>query len=98
MSIAQVRAVIVMSGSEVDMNCLLAVIKGEYREMPGLQLTKAQVRRLWALEPALCDAVLEALEANQFLRVTPGGRYVLAEGDAAPSHRPSSPRAGTRRV
>ena len=31
---------------------LLARIRGEYNEMPGLSLSPGQARRLWALEPA----------------------------------------------
>jgi hypothetical protein len=41
--------------------------------MPGLCLTRAQVQRLWLLEPAACDNVLRALVDAGFLRLTPGG-------------------------
>ena len=54
-------------------------IQAEYREMPGLRLTKAQVRRLWGLEPAVCDALVEVLEQSRFLRRTPTDAYVMAE-------------------
>ena len=36
-------------------------IQGEFLEMPGLRLTEPQARRLWALEPSLCSAVLTEL-------------------------------------
>jgi hypothetical protein len=39
----------------------LQIIQGEYLEMPGLQLTKPQVQRLWGLDPATCDALLDTL-------------------------------------
>ena len=56
---------------------LLRRVRGEYLEMPGLQLTRAQVRRLWGLEDEICDAVLEQLEAMHFLRCTERDLYVL---------------------
>ena len=58
-------------------DALVARARGEYLEMPGLQLTKAQVRRLWGLEDNTCEAVLEQLEAIHFLRRTAGDLYVL---------------------
>jgi hypothetical protein len=86
-----------MSEREVEMNCWIEVIKGEYREMPGLQLTKAQARRLWGLEPTVCDAVFATLEANHFLRVTARGGYVLADSNPPVSSR-IAVHGGTRRV
>lgn len=53
------------------------LVQVEYLEMPGLQLTKAQVRRLWNLEEATCDAVLTHLVASHFLKRTVGDVYVL---------------------
>ena len=53
------------------------LIQAEYLEMPGLQLTKPQVRRLWGLEDRTCDAVLEQLLAMHFLKRTPLDAYVL---------------------
>lgn len=52
---------------------LVGVIRSEYDEMPGLCLTRAQVQRLWLLEPIACDTVLSALVDAGFLRLTPGG-------------------------
>ena len=60
---------------------LLARIRSEYREMPGLRLTVLQARRLWALDVLACSAALSALEASGFLRVTRDGAYVLADAD-----------------
>jgi len=57
----------------------LDLIRAEYSEIPGLSLTKPQVRRLWNLDPPTCEAVLEALQADRFLRQTPTGAYVRAE-------------------
>jgi hypothetical protein len=56
------------------------LIKAEYLEMPGLCLTKRQIQRLWTLEPHTCDALLDALVADNFLKKTSNGAYVLAAG------------------
>ena len=76
-----------MPNHDVDLNRWLALVKGEYRDMPGLNLTKAQVRRMWGLEDSQCDLVLQRLQASHFLRVTPSGSYVLAEELLAPAGR-----------
>jgi hypothetical protein len=52
---------------------LVGLIRSEYDEMPGLCLTRAQVQRLWLLEPTACDTVLHALVDAGYLRLTPGG-------------------------
>lgn len=52
---------------------LVGLIRSEYQEMPGLCLTRAQVQRLWLLEPAACDNVLRALVDAGYLRLTAGG-------------------------
>lgn len=46
----------------------LELIRAEYREMPELRLTKPQIRRLWSLDVATCDALIEALESEGFLK------------------------------
>jgi len=53
------------------------LVQTEYLEMPGLQLTKAQLRRLCGLEEQTCDAVLEQLLSTHFLKRTPHDEYVL---------------------
>jgi hypothetical protein len=68
-----------MTERDAEMNDWITMIIGEYREMPGLQLTKAQVRRLWGLQPPVCDALLDTLEKNQFLQLTARGCYVLGD-------------------
>lgn len=42
-------------------------VKGEFLEMPGLKVTEAQARRLWALDGDICHAVLTALVDAHFL-------------------------------
>jgi hypothetical protein len=56
------------------------LIRSEYLEIPGLHLTRNQVRRLWGLDSVLCDTLLEALLELRFLRITPAGAYVRADG------------------
>jgi hypothetical protein len=55
---------------------IAARVDSEYQEMPGLSLTAAQARRLWRLDPATCDRVLEALVREGHLRRTRDGMYV----------------------
>ena len=66
-------------------------IQGEFLEMPGLRLTEPQARRLWALEPSLCSAVLTELVDNGFLLRTREGAFVrvdVARPLKAGRHRP----------
>jgi hypothetical protein len=54
----------------------LDLIQAEYREMPGLTLTKPQVCRFWSLEATACDALVD----SRFLAKTRHESYVLAAG------------------
>jgi hypothetical protein len=55
---------------------LIARIRGEYREMPGLHLTFRQACRLWQLDAAECEGMLESLVAEGFLVRTAGGAFM----------------------
>ena len=57
-------------------------IRGEFNEMPGLQLTPAQAARLWGMEVAACRSVVDVLVEASFLRWTATGRIVRHEGAA----------------
>ena len=58
-----------------DLGNIARVIHAEFREMPGMRLTEAQVRRLWHLSEHECGAVLEHLvNCGQLLRDA-SGRY-----------------------
>jgi hypothetical protein len=57
---------------------LLQRIESEYREMPGLKLTEAQVRRFWDLDGDTCSLVLTTLVEQRFLKCTANGMYVRA--------------------
>ena len=61
-------------------NAMLTRIRAEYREMPGLRLTVAQVRRLCGVERALCQRVLDALVDEKFLCVKSDGAYTRMTG------------------
>jgi hypothetical protein len=72
-------------------------VQGEFMEMPGLRLTEPQARRLWALEPSLCSAVLAELVDSGFLLQTRDGAFVrvdvarpLKAGRHGSSHRKTS--------
>jgi hypothetical protein len=54
---------------------LLRTIEGEFDEMPGMRLTEAQFRRLWALEPTECQYVTMTLVNKGVLTRDIGGRY-----------------------
>ena len=50
-------------------------IRAEYLEMPGLALTRAQMRRIWPIDASVCDAVVNALLASGFLECRQGYTY-----------------------
>ncbi len=54
---------------------LLARIRGEYDEMPGLRLTFSQACRLLQVDDTTCRAVLEQLVVERFLYRTHDGAY-----------------------
>jgi hypothetical protein len=58
---------------------LLRTIEGEFAEMPGMRLTEAQFRRLWALNPTECQRVTTVLVNNGVLARDAGGRYCRHE-------------------
>ena len=51
-------------------------IEAEYREMPGLSLTRPQIQRMWGLSGDVCDVLLATLQARQVLRLNKRGGYV----------------------
>jgi response regulator of citrate/malate metabolism len=71
------------------MHRTLERLRAEFLEMPGLQLSAAQVARLCGVEQTICRAVLDALVDAKFLRVSEDGQYArLTEGDV-PRPRPA---------
>jgi hypothetical protein len=49
-------------------------VRGEFIEMPGLQLTMPEAARLWGMDIVACERVIEALVESSFLRWTPTGK------------------------
>ena len=56
----------------------IELVQTEYREMPGLQLTKSQMRRFLGIDVLTCDEVIDRLERQRFLRRTRRDVYVLS--------------------
>ena len=54
-------------------------VRAEYLEMPGLALTRSQMLRLWHLDGAVCDEVVETLVASHFLRHRADHTYVRCD-------------------
>jgi len=48
-------------------SALYDMVRGEYSEMPGLSLTVHQAARLWNIEAAACERVLNELVRAGFL-------------------------------
>lgn len=57
------------------LDAIVATVRREYHELPGLILTVEQARRLWALEPPVCRAVLRRLVEAGELTETDTGRF-----------------------
>lgn len=57
----------------VAFQLLVERVRAEFLEMPGLRLTIAQAARLWGIEPASCEAVVDALVRGDFLQRTASG-------------------------
>ena len=55
---------------------LLVRVEGEYREMPGLNLTASQAERLWGLDRRTCASVLTTLMERRVLKRTASGTYL----------------------
>jgi DNA-binding IclR family transcriptional regulator len=56
-------------------DALIARIRAEYLEMPGLSLKAAQIQRLCGIEHATCEMVLQTLVDQHFLRLKSDGQY-----------------------
>jgi hypothetical protein len=67
-----------------DKGELLVRIRMEYIEMPDLCLTRWQARRLWNLEPRLCDDLLGVLVGEGFLVKTREGLFLRRNGERSP--------------
>ena len=61
---------------EESVERLVLRLKSEFLEMPGLKLTEAQARRLWALDESSCSYVLDRLVKSNFLFKTRDGAFM----------------------
>lgn len=66
-------------GAEPPRKSLEAMIRGTYREMPGLSLSLHQAARLFGLREQTCRIVLDDLVASGALRRSADGRFVTSE-------------------
>ena len=57
---------------------LVARVRGEYVEMPGLRVTVAQACRLWQVDMTTCEKLLGHLVRDGFLSKTDSGFYVAS--------------------
>jgi hypothetical protein len=55
---------------------LVARVRGEYGEMPGLRLTVSQACRLWHVDVSTCEMVFEQLVREEFLYKTDKSAYM----------------------
>jgi hypothetical protein len=58
------------------------LVRGEYLEMPGLSLTFKQAMRLWNLDQAGCQRVLDQLVRAGFLTETRHGLFRRLESSS----------------
>jgi hypothetical protein len=65
--------------SPLECRRIVARVRAEFSEMPGLQLTASQAARLWGLEMPLCLAVIDELVQSAFLRWTSSRRIARVE-------------------
>ena len=54
---------------------LLFLIRAEFLEIPGLQLTQGQIEHLWGIDAAIAGAILNSLVEAHFLTKTQAGSY-----------------------
>jgi hypothetical protein len=64
--------------SPYEFHNLVERVRCEFLEMPGLHLTLPQAARLWGLDLSSCEAVMDVLIRNEFLRRTSSGAVTRA--------------------
>jgi DNA-binding IclR family transcriptional regulator len=69
-----------MLATELTVHDWMQIVKAEFAEMPGLQLTAAQMQRLWGLDMRTLDTVLSTLVRTGFLVRRPTGTYGRSGG------------------
>lgn len=61
---------------------LLALIRGEFHESPGLRLTPTEFQRMWNLASYQSESIIHRLIEGRFLRMTVDGTLVRDESSA----------------
>jgi len=87
------------------------LVRAEYLEIPGLNLTRDEAQRLWGLDREACEQLLAALVERRFLKRTRDNRYLRVDGSSMsrrpgardrlplkPVHRAAVPRLARARV
>lgn len=65
-------------------------VRGEFLEMPGLELTEAQAIKLWSLDADECRYVLDVLVAAGFLRWTTRRTVIRTGRSSGSDHKSAS--------
>jgi hypothetical protein len=73
-----IASVEIGGGDTPQLESLVARVRGEYFEMPGLRLTLSQACRLWQVDVSTCEVLLDGLVRAGFLSKTDKGFYVAA--------------------
>ena len=64
--------------TSAPLEALLKRVREQFRETPGLKLTKPQATQLFDVAPSVCAAMLRALVMENFLSRTGDGTFVLS--------------------
>jgi hypothetical protein len=70
------QAAMIKSPHPAPLATLLKRVREQYREMPGLTLTKPHAMLLFGVAPSVCAAMLRALVMENFLSRTGDGLFV----------------------
>jgi hypothetical protein len=62
--------------ASTSFDSLVARVRGEYSEMPGLRLTVPQACRLWHVDVSNCERLFEQLVREGFLYKTEKSAYI----------------------
>ncbi len=60
------------------MDAVIARVRNEFIEMPGLRLSIPQAMRLWGLDRDQAQSVIDRLVNEAFLKVSPRGEVLRA--------------------
>jgi hypothetical protein len=77
------------------MESTLQRLRGEFLEMPGLQLTLRQIQRFCGIEEHECKAALDALVRAKFLCLKRDGTYARWSDISARTHSAEIEAVGT---